>query len=77
MEKKNISDYNLSYIEHYHVKRIRIMSINVLRLWKMNLDNEFHVVTKYLLQFHGAFLHNPEAHLDNFDSLVITSDKAF
>ena len=32
MEKENISDYNLSYIEHYHVKRIRIMSINVLRL---------------------------------------------
>ena len=32
MEKENISVYNLSYIEHYDVKRIRIMSINVLRL---------------------------------------------
>ena len=48
--KENISGNNLSYIEHYTDKGIRIMSINVLRLWKMNLDNEFHVVTKYLQQ---------------------------
>ena len=50
MEKKNISSSNLSYIEHYNVKRIRIMSINVLRLWKMNRGNEFHVGTKYLTE---------------------------
>ena len=78
MEKENISGPNLSYIQQYIWQRDKNNERSVCNCekWIWIMSFMLWLNTSYSFNGAGAFLHNPEAHLDNFDSLVITSSKA-
>ena len=69
MEKENISSPNLSYIQQYIWQRDKNNEHNVC-----NCEKWIEIMSFMLwLNTSNSLPHNPEAHLDNFDSLVIES----